>query len=69
MNDDKQQYFEYVGDVVQELHDLFVKHEALVEEYSRAMEYINLRGWREDYVQHVLDDDIVEGNDDGQRGD
>lgn len=60
-HDDREAYFEYVEDLVNEMHELFEKHEALVDEYSRAMEYIGGRGWRQAYVQRVAGDDSVEG--------
>lgn len=59
--DEQSEYFEYVDDLVTEMHELFMKHEGLVEEYSRAMEYIQLRDWREGYVQWVSSRDSVEG--------
>lgn len=67
-NDDGQsEYFEYVTDMVDEMNELYMKHEALVEEYSRAMEYINLRGWRQAYVQ--MAEDRIASREDGRNGD
>jgi hypothetical protein len=66
VTDEAREYFEYVDDLVTEMHELFVKHEALVEEYSRAMGYLQQRDWRQGYVQWVDSGGSVESmNDDG----
>lgn len=59
---EREAFFDRVDDMVDEMYALFVQHEALVEEYSRAMAYMeNQDGWRAAYVQRVADRDSVEG--------
>lgn len=58
---EQDEYFTYVEELVTEMHELFERHEELVQEYSRAMEYIGLRNWRDAYVQRVAVDDSVKG--------
>lgn len=60
--EEREEFFERLDDMIDEMYRLFTEHEALVEEYSRAMVYMESRdGWRAAYVQRVAGRDSVEG--------
>lgn len=60
--EEREDFFDRLDDMLDEMYELFGRHEALVEDYSRAMAYMETRdGWRAAYVQRVAGSDSVEG--------
>lgn len=57
-------HYEYCDELVREMHDLFIQHEALVDEYNEAMKFIDEKNWRQGYVHWVGTRDSVEGTGD-----